>query len=452
MLKAGKTIRRFSSSAALAALLLAGSSSAASQVPSVMGIKDRIATINAVTLKRLETLLPKLIRETGFDMWIMPANEDHPDPVLQTMIPYNTWNRRQHIVVIFDRGPEKGVERLNVSRMGMGGFFTDAWDFRAYDKDKKEGQWEALARIVRERDPKKIGINESDVIWGADGLSASLKRKLVETLGFPYAGRLVSAEALATRWLETLLDDDIDLMEQAVRISRAIIADTYSTAVIAPGITTVDDLIYHYWQRVLDLGLEKAFNPSFNIIRSPDDQEKYGKGDRVIRRGDIIHCDVGLIYLRYYTDHQEVAYVLRRGETGVPDSFKKALAEGNRLQDVYCGEFQTGRTGNQMLAAILAKAREIGIPNPKIYSHSLGFFLHEPGPLIGLPEEQVNTGGRGDVALVPMSAFVAELSVGYPVPEWKGRLLTLGIEQDVVYTGPGVVFLNGRQTAFHVIR
>lgn len=436
----------------LVILVLSGIPASAGQIPNVLGIKDRIAAVNVITVKRLDTLLPRLMRETGFDMWIMPANEDHPDPVLQTMIPYDTWNRRQHMVVIFDRGPEKGVERLNVSRMGMGGFFKDAWDFRAYDKDKKEGQWEALARIVRERDPKKIGINESDVIWGADGLSVSLKRKLVETLGPPYAGRLASAETLATRWLETLIDDDIDLMEQAVRISRAIIAETYSNVVIAPGLTTVDDLIYHYWQRVLDLGLEKGFNPGFNIIRSPADQERYGKGDRVIRPGDLIHCDVGLIYLRYYTDHQEVAYVLRQGETDVPDSFKKALAEGNRLQDVFAGEFQAGRTGNQMLSSILAKARQSGIPNPKIYSHSLGYYLHEPGPLIGLPEEQVNTGGRGDVALVPMSSFVAELSVGYPVPEWNGRTVTLGLEQDVVYTGKGVVFLGGRQTAFHIIK
>ncbi len=434
-----------------ATLGLAGTG-AAVEVPGVLGIRERIAAVNAVTVKRLDTLVPRFMRETGFDMWIIPAFEDHPDPVLRTMVPYNSWDRRLPIVVFFDRGPEKGVERLNVSRMGMGGFFTNAWDYRAYDKDKKEGPWEALARIVKERDPKAIGINESDVIWGADGLSASLKKKLVETLGPAYAARMRSAEKLATLWLETLLEDDLDLMEQAVRISRFLIAETYSSAVITPGATSVDDLSHHYWQRVLDLGLEKGFSPEFNIVRSPSDQERYGKGDRIIRPGDILHCDVGLVHLRYNTDHQEVAYVLRRGETDVPESFRKALAEGNRLQDVYCGEFQTGRTGNQMLAAILAKAREKGIPNPKVFSHALGYYLHEPGPLIGLPEEQVNTGGRGDVPLVPMSAFVVELSVGYPVPEWNGRNLNLGIEQDIVYTGKGVVYLGGRQTAFHVIK
>jgi len=424
----------------------------AGEFPRVLSIKERIDLVNRITLLRLDSLLPRFMRETGIDMWIIAANEDNPDPVLQTMIPFDTWNRRTHIVVLFDRGAEKGVERLNVSRMGLKGFFADAWDYRAYDKDKKEGQWECLARMVKERDPRTIGINESDIIWAADGLSVSLKRKMTETLGERFRQKFRSAEKLATLWLETLLEEEFDLHEQAVRISRAVIAETYSNAVITPGVTTVDDLVHHYWQRVVNLGLEKAFNPSFSIRRSPADGEKFGKNDRIIRRGDLIHCDVGLIYLRYYTDHQEWAYVLRRGEPNVPESFQKAMAEGNRLQDIFCGEFQAGLSGNQLLSNILAKAKAEGVPGPRIYSHSLGYYLHEPGPLIGLPEEQENTGGRGEVKLVPNSAFVAELSVDLPIPEWEGKILRLGIEQDIVFTPSGVYFLGGRQKNFHVIR
>jgi hypothetical protein len=430
----------------------AAPSGAAALSPRVLSVKARIAVVNQVTLKRLDRLLPRLMRETGFDMWILAANEDHSDAVLQTMIPYDTWNRRTHIVVFFDRGPEKGVERLNVSRMGMGGFHTNAWDFRAYDKDKKEGQWECLARIVRERDPRRIGINESPVIWAADGLSASLKRKLIETLGPRYESRLQSAEKLSVLWLETLLPEEFDLQEQAVNISRAIIAETYSNAVITPGVTTVDDLKHHYWQRAVDLGVEKGFSPSFSIQRDPKDQEVFGKADRTIRRGDLIHCDVGILYLRYYTDHQEWAYVLRRGESDVPDGFKKALAEGNRLQDVFNGEFKTGLSGNQLLANILAKARERGIPNPRVYAHALGYYLHEPGPLIGLPEEQANTGGRGEVTLVPDSPFAAEMSVGLPIPEWNGKIVNFGIEQDIVFTSRGVFYMGGRQKDFFLVR
>ncbi|MBE3129540.1 MAG: aminopeptidase P family protein [Acidobacteria bacterium] len=432
---------------------LAPGGETADRFPAVMKIQDQITVVNRITAGRLDTILPGLMREAGFDMWIMPENEDHPDAVLRTMVPYDTWHRRTPLVVIFDRGSERGIERLNVSRMGMKDFFVNAWDSRAYDQGQStEGQWACLARIVGERNPRKIGINESQVIWGADGLSAGLKKKLTETLGPPYRERLQSAEAMATRWLETLLPEEFDLLEQAIGLSRAIIAETYSNRVITPGVTSVDDLVHHYWQRVLDLGLEKAFNPSFNIVRSPADREKYGSRDRIIRRGDLIHCDVGLTYLRYHTDHQELAYVLRRGEKDIPEAFKKAMSEGNRLQDVFIGEFRTGRTGNQLLKAILEKARKDGIPNPRVYSHALGYCPHDPGPLIGLPEEQENTGGRGDVALVPNSAFAAEMSVGFPVPEWNGAIFTLGLEQDIVFDGTSAFFLGGRQQDFHLIK
>jgi Xaa-Pro aminopeptidase len=205
---------------------------------------------------------------------------------------------------------------------------------------------------------------------------------------------------------------------------------------------------------VADLGLDLAFMPLVSIRgRHPKDIEKSGKDDKVIRPGDLLHCDVGVKYLRYNSDTQEMAYVLRLGETDAPETFKKMMAEANRLQDVFCGEFKAGLSGNEMLANILRKAKESGIPGPRIYSHSLGTFLHKPGRLIGLPWEQVNNPGRGDVELVPNSCFTVELSITMPAPEWgEGKEFRLPLEQDVVFTPKGVYYLDGRQTKFHLIR
>jgi hypothetical protein len=242
-------------------------------------------------------------------------------------------------------------------------------------------------------------------------------------------------------------------MERAAALSHAIIAEMFSSAVVTPGQTTSDDLRYFYWQKVADLGLKVSFSPFVSIRgRSPENREKFGKDDKVIRPGDLLHCDVGLKYMRWNSDHQEMAYVLRTGETDAPEIFKKQMAEANRLQDVYCAEFKSGLTGNGLLGNMLKKAREMGIPNPRIYSHSLGLFLHEPGPLIGLPWEQVNNPGRGEVKLVPMSCFTCELSVTMPVPEWGGQDFRLPLEQDVVFTGERTLFLDGRQTRFHLIK
>ena len=434
-------------------LICLGIQTAAKEFPAVLNIRDRADLIFQITQKRLDDLLPRLMRQTGFDMWIITCNEDDLDPIFKTMIPYENWCPITQIIVFYDQGPEKGVERLNVSRTNFMGLYKNVWDAAAWDREKKESQWDCLGRIVRERDPKKIGINVGEIQWAAGGLTVVLKKKLVEAIGTKYTARLASAEPLATLWAETLLNEEIPLMEQAVAISHAIIAETFSSKVITPGFTTVDDLRYHYWQRVADFGLDLAFYPFFSIRgRQPVDIEKYGRNDIIIRPGDFIHCDVGLKYLYYNSDTQEWAYILRVGETDVPETFKKIMSEGNRLQDVYCSEFKTGLTGNELLGNILKKARAQGIPNPRVYSHSLGYFLHEPGPLIGLPWEQVNNPGRGDVKLVPNSCFTVELSVTMPVPEWGGQDFRLSLEQDIVFTGKGTAFLDGRQTKFHIVK
>lgn len=440
--------------AALGLILAAAIGAAArGEFPGVMSMRERKAVVDAVTAARLEKLLPLVMREAGFDMWIIACHEDFYDPVFLTMIPYDAWCPITQILVLYDPGPGRPIERLNVSRTNMEGLHAAAWKAPASGEDEGKGQWEALARIVRERDPKAIGINQSDAIWAADGLSASLKERLVRALGPTFAARMRSAEPMAVRWLETLLEEEIDLMERAVAVSHAIIAETFSNKVVVPGVTTTDDLVFHYRQRTADLGLDKAFRPFFRIYhRAPDVLAEHPLEDKVIRRGDVLHCDVGVKYLRYHSDTQELAYVLRRGETDVPAGLKAGMAEANRLQDVFRGEFETGLTGNELLNRIIAKAKASGIAKPRVYSHSLGYYLHEPGPLIGLPWEQADTGARGRVRLVPYSCFTVELSVDRPVPEWGGRELRFPLEQDIVFTGAGALFLDGRQTEYHVIR
>jgi Xaa-Pro aminopeptidase len=421
--------------------------------PAVLAIRERAEIVLDLTRKRLDTLLPQIMRETGLNMWIITCNEDNLDPIFETMMPYENWCPITQIIVLFDHGPEKGVERLNISRTDTQGLFQNAWDAAAWDTEKKESQWDCLGRIVRERDPGRIGINEGETQWAAGGLTAALKKQIVAAIGPKYAARLYSAEPAVTLWAETLLDEEIQVMEHAVAISHAIIAEMFSNKTVTPGVTTTDDLRYFYWQRVADLGLKVSFSPFVTIRgRHPADIEKYSAIDKVIRPGDFVHCDVGLKYMRWTTDQQEMAYVLRLGERDAPETFRKMMAEANRLQDIFCGEFKAGLTGNEMLANMLRKARAEGIPGPRIYSHSLGYFLHEPGPLIGLPWEQVRNEGRGDLKLVLNSAFTAEMSVTAPVPEWGGKEFRLPLEQDVVFTEKGVFFLDGRQTQYHLIK
>ena len=133
----------------------------------------------------------------------------------------------------------------------------------------------------------------------------------------PSPSRIASAEPLATLWGETLLEEEVEIQERAAAISHAIIAEMFSNRMITVGQTTADDLRYFYWQRVSDLGLEVSFSPFVSIRpRSPETLAKYGKDDKTIRPGDMLHCDVGVKYMRWNSDHQEVAYVLKRRRDG----------------------------------------------------------------------------------------------------------------------------------------
>jgi hypothetical protein len=414
--------------------------------PRVLPMRQRAQVIHDVLAERLRTVMPAAMAESGIDMWLILCQEDNPDPVFTTMIPMNTWTPILQILVFYDRGPGNGVECINISG-------TETYDLydRPYRGQLEREQWPLLRQIVAERDPQRIGINIGSVQWAAGGLTHNLYTQLVSQLPPGYADRLVSAEPLATRWLATLSESEIGLYEHVVELAHAIIAECYSSAVLVPGVTMTDDLEWHYWQRSADLGLELAFKPYFSLRRTAAEAARYGEADHLIRPGNLIHCDVGIRYLRLNSDHQEWAYVLQPGETSAPEGMKVLMAEGNRLQDVFMAEFRCGLTGNQLLANILSRARREGIPNPRVYSHSLGLFLHEPGPLIGLPWEQENNPGRGDVALGYNNAFTMELSVTAPVQEWEGQEVRLSMEQDVVYTREGCRVIGARQTAFHLV-
>jgi Xaa-Pro aminopeptidase len=424
--------------------------------PAVLDIADRIRVVNDITKKRLDVLLPRFMTETGFDMWIILGTEDNYDPVFDLMVPMDTWCPLIQMLVFYQKEPGGEVERLSLARnTNMKGLHEHAWDYRAYDQDKKENQWECLARIVRERDPKRIAINEAEVAWAADGLTVTMKRRLVDTIGPQYAERLHSAEKLATLWIETLLDEELELCERAHVISHAIIAEAFSSEVITPGVTTTDDISHYYWQRAAYLGLRHFGSPPKVVIRRhPDLVKKYGRGDNVIRRGDLVFTDTGIEYLRYHTDSREWAYVLRPGETDVPEGYKRVMAEVHKLQDVFISELEVGLTGNQLLKKIRTAAEAKGLSDFQIYSHSLGLLLHEPGPLIGLPwgdGQEVGT-PRGDVELVYNSTMAAEMNLAYPVPEWGGAKLRMQLENGIAITEEGVRWLDRRQTNFYIVK
>jgi hypothetical protein len=412
----------------------------------ILSLKQQDELSWTVLARRLDTILPQAMREADLDMWLVICQEDDYDPIFRTMVPLRTWAPILQILVYFDRGPQEGIERINLSITDLGSLYAKAWNGRYHTE-----QFPRLAEIIAERDPKRIGINIGSVEWAAGGLTHNLYEQLTRALPAQYRDRLVSAEVACIRWLETLCDIELQYYPNVVHMTHQIIADCYSPRVTTVGVTTTDDLQWAFWQASQDLGIEQSFIPFFDFVRERTRQALYPPEDKVIRPGDLIHCDVGNRYLRLCSDVQEWAYVRRPGEEDASAGLKNLFTQVNRLQQIFMGEFKAGLTGNELLANILQRAKAEGVPGPKVYSHSLGYFLHEPGPLIGLPWEQERNPGRGDVRLVPDTVFTMELSIEEAVPEWGNQVVRLSCEEDVSFTEQGCTLIDGRQTEFYLI-
>jgi Xaa-Pro aminopeptidase len=235
-------------------------------------------------------------------------------------------------------------------------------------------QWAALVDIIKQRNPGKIALNTSTHFGHADGIDHTEYTELLAALPAELKKRVVSAEPLAVRWLETRTEREMQIYPQLVNATHKIIEEGFSERVITPGITTADDVVWWFRQKIRDLGYDTWFHPSVEIQRA-------GKGlanAEVIVPGDLLHVDIGITYLRLNTDIQQHAYVLKPGETAAPAELSKAFASANRLQDILTGNFKQGRSGNQVLAASLQQAKAEGI-NATIYTHPIGYHGHAAG-------------------------------------------------------------------------
>ena len=424
---------------------------AAQAQPGVVAFADRPEVENRLLEERLELLLPRLMREQGIDLWLVIAREYNDDPVFLSLVPKPRFTARRTTMLLFhDRGPEAGVERLTISRYPLGTLYQAAWE-----GGDLEAQWRRLAEVIAERDPEKIAVNVSATWPVADGLSHGLHRQLQEALGDGLSQRLVSAESLVVRWLETRTVAEVEVWQRAVAIARDTIAEAFSQRVITPGVTTLGEVAWFIRQRFETAGLAPWFHPDVNRQWQEADYGDtpflgIGDPDMVIRRGDLLHTDVGLCYLGLCTDTQEMAYVLKLDETDAPPGLAAAMAVGNRWQDVLTGEFQTGRSGNEILAAAQRRLAAMDI-NHAIYSHPLGVYGHGPGPTIGMWDNQGPTPGRGDWPLYPMTGYAIEGSVTVAIPEWGGKPAQMKLEQSAVFDGEQVHYLAGRQTRLHLI-
>jgi Xaa-Pro aminopeptidase len=431
------------SAAMSAPIVMRETEAQAPALPPILNARERAATENRILAARLDTIIPAIMREQGIDVWLLVAREYFEEPVVASMLDAENMHARRRTILIFhDPGNGKPVERLTVSRYGLGGLFAPAWD-----PSKQPDQWQAVADIIAARDPAKIAINTSDLYQFADGMTLSQYEKFTGALPASLRSRIVSGETLAIRWLETRTPAEMEIYPSVLRTAHAIIAEAFSRAVITPGVTTAEQVQWWYRDRLLQLGLEPWFHPSVAIQRAG--AKGMLEGDEVIQPGDLLWTDFGINYLRLSSDTQHLAYVLKPGERDAPAGLRQGLANSNRVQDILRRQFAVGRSGNAALALARAEAVAAGL-DPSIYTHPIGLHGHGAGPSIGFWDNQ-NADPRGSGVINANTAWSIELTTYAAVPEWGGQRVDFRSEENAFFDGKTVRFIDGRQTEITLI-
>ncbi|MCH7524635.1 MAG: M24 family metallopeptidase [Bacteroidetes bacterium] len=417
----------------------------------ILSEKDRAIVVDEILADRFNNLLPKLMDRTGIDMWILISREYNEDPVLKTMLPSTWLNARRRTIILFYRDKEKNtLDKLAVARYNFGDNIIPAWN-----KDKEPNQWKRLMQLIEERNPNAIGLNYSTHFNISDGLDKTDFDEFMQHLPEKYNDKIVSSEKLAIAWIETRTAREMVIYSQLVDITHAIIAEAFSEKVITPGITSTTDVEWWLRQKITNLGLKTWFHPSVDIQRSNEVLEShiYSFDDRpedmIILPGDLLHCDFGITYLRLNTDCQELAYVLKPNETEAPLFLRNALADGNKVQDIFTSNFETGKTGNEILLKSLQEAKAQGL-KPSIYTHPLGSYGHSSGPTIGMWDSQGGVQGAGDYPLFPNTVYAIELNATVNIPQWQ-RDIRIMLEEAGFYGENGFRYVNGRQTKLLLI-
>ena len=417
----------------------------------ILPMKARAEHIDSMLEDKLVNTLPQLMSREGIDMWILISREYNEDPVLKTMLPA-TWlsARRRTILVLVNPGQGKPVERYAVARYQVDTLFQKAWD-----KEAQPSQWQRLVELIQQQQPRNIALNKSEHFALTDGMTATEYDEFMAVLPTQLREKVVSSEPLALAWLETRTEMELAIYPKIVAMGHRIIKEVYSNHVITPGETTTEDIVWWLRDKSKSLGLDNWFHPSVSIQRASKDKFNHieafskNKPNNIILPGDLVHLDFGISYLRLNTDQQQHAYVLKDGETDAPEYLQAALADANRLQDIFTNKFAVGVTGNAILKAARAQAIAEGI-KPAIYTHPLGYHGHAAGTTLGMWDSQGGVPVQGDYPLHANTAYSIELNAAKFIEPW-GKEVRIMLEENAIFDGEKVIYFNGRQTNFHLI-
>ena len=427
------TVRAFSACLAIFGILVCNSVLAKGEA------QKRWELMNQIRQEKFDLILPEVMRENDVDMWITVNREGFDDPLTEDFGKGYVGSYGYYIFT------DRGDGRIERAVLGVGTALVE--DNGAYDIF---GSAADLREFVAERDPQTIALNYARNIGAADGLSYTSYQKLSEELGTTYTERFVSAEKLASDFRSRRVASEIAAFAWAGEMSRSIAERAFSNEVITPGVTTLADVAWWMREQQFENNLGTSFGLPSVYITGPDGFVALSN-DHVIQRGDFLAIDWGVGYLNFFTDIKRHAYVLKEGETHLPESIQKAFDNGRAVRDILKANIKAGRTAGETFELLNERINAAGFTvmetfnqptdDPNIIDviigcHSVGNLGHGIGPSIAWFNPE-----RMTYVIQPTNLFAIELFAYTAIPEWGGKKLRIPLEDDAIVTSRGVEWL-----------
>jgi Xaa-Pro aminopeptidase len=393
---------------------------------------------NQIRQDKFDLVLPQVMRENKIDMWITVQKEGNFDPL------YLDLGQGYVSSIGFIIFTDVGKERIERAVFGIDGYEIE--NCGAYDTF---GPASDLKKYVAERKPRRIGLNMSDRLGRADGLSRAGYDYLVKELGSPYDTHIVSADKLVSDFLYHRVASEIAVFAEAGRISKELAERALSNEVIVPGKTRLEDVAWWLQDQLDARQLESSFGLPSIYITGPEGIEAISN-KRIIQRGDLLMIDWGVGLMGFYTDMKRIAYVLRDGEAEAPRGIQNAFDQAVKVREVVRHAIEPGRSGSATVAAIntaleaagFAVMKEFNKPGPTEKTevitgcHSVGDWGHGIGPSAAFFQTR-----QLAFEIYPTTLLAVEFFAYTAAPEWGGKKVRIPLEDDAVVTDRGVEWL-----------
>lgn len=393
--------------------------------------------------KKIEIFLPEIMERLGIDMWLVFMREGAVDPIGKDIGTDGVVGRTASIFAMCNGKLEKVCIAASYD-------VTPIIDSGIYDRvipHRKEGVGPYLKKEMERFSPRKIAVNFSRDMPNCDGLTYGNYRYLVEILGGDFPEKVVSAEELIVSFRGRKLPEEIDMIKDAVVGTQEILRETLTAENIRVGVTREIDIAEILKQKTK----ERGFEVSFIMVMVGPDRGHSSPTENIIKHGDLLRVDFGVVNDEYHSDIQRTAYILRHGETTPPEVIQKLFVTTLKANRAAVSAMRPGVRAVDVDNAARKVIMEAGYDEyPHAAGHEIGLSVHDVGPILG-PDWKERYGSSVKHPIEVGQVFAIEPMIYVNVPE-QGGVVQVGLEEDVVVMENGAEYIGNPQTELILIK